>query len=118
MRVLFWFSNLFSKNKLNNLTAAKNELQLQETLHLIKNPINQADRDQKEKLVNFLSAIFFETEFTIIQARQLFKEHRTYVSLTNQNLINLLELFATITYDKRQKIYKIKSCSLEFKKSG
>lgn len=109
---------IFKDDKLRSIQSAKNELMLKETICLINRPFNKTDKKHQEKILKYLGLMYTETTFTMKKAKKLFKEHVSFISLTNEKLIRLIEQYAQITYDKRKKIYKVKHCFLDFKKVG
>ena len=102
------FTIIFKNWKQQGNQAINNQLYLIETIHLVKNAKTQMEIAKKEKIERFIEALRAKKEFT----KKDIEEEYNKVSPIRECSLKAIELvlknYLTLTYDKRNKIYKVK----------
>ena len=100
---------LYKDGKLRGTQAIRNQMRVAENLALYFNPINDDDETSSKKLRTFVNEFLSKSEFTIKEVQKKLKELNPLADFNKGVLIELLKCFGEITYDKRNKKYKVKS---------
>ncbi|MDB4437878.1 DEAD/DEAH box helicase family protein [Flavobacteriaceae bacterium] len=103
------FTIIFKNGKQQGNQAINNQLYLIETIHLVKNAKTQMEIAKKEKIERFTETLREKKEFT----KKDIEEEYNKVSPIRECSLKAIELvlknYMTLTYDKRNKIYKVKN---------
>ena len=103
------FTIIFKDEKIQGNQAINNQLYYLETIHLVKNAKTQMEIAKKEKIERFIEALREKKEFT----KKDIEEEYNKVSPIRECSLKAIELvlknYMTLTYDKRNKIYKVKN---------
>jgi hypothetical protein len=93
--------------KIRGTQALENKLYSLESIALINNPRTENDKPKREKLIHFIKTLTGKGTFTKQDIETEFKSVSPVMVCSNETILLVLKEFATITYDKRKKQYKV-----------
>jgi hypothetical protein len=93
--------------KIRGTQALENKLYSLESIALINNPRTENDKPKREKLIHFIKTLTGKGTFTKQDIETEFKSVSPVMVCSNEAILLVLKEFATITYDKRKKQYKV-----------
>ncbi|MDC1261102.1 hypothetical protein N8Z72_00220 [Polaribacter sp.] len=96
-----------NNGKMRGTQALKNKLYSLESIALINNPRTENDKVKGRKLIHFIKTLTGKGAFTKQDIETEFKSVSPVMVCSNEAILLVLKEFATITYDKRKKQYKV-----------
>ena len=102
------FTIIFKNGKQQGNQAINNQLYLIETIHLVKNAKTQIEIAKKEKIERFIEALREKKEFTKKDIEEVYNKVSPIRECSLKAIELVLKNYMTLTYDKRNKIYKVK----------
>ncbi len=96
-----------NNGKIRGTQALENKLYSLESISLINYPRDENDNRKKEKLTQFIKTLIDKKIFTKQDIDTEFKIVSPVKECSNEAILLILKEFATITYDKRRKQYKV-----------
>ena len=103
------FTIIFKNGKQQGNQAINNQLYLIETIHLVKNAKTQIEIAKKEKIERFIEALREKKEFTKKDIEEVYNKVSPIRECSLKAIELVLKNYMTLTYDKRNKIYKVKN---------
>lgn len=103
------FTIIFKNGKQQGNQAVNNQLYLIETIHLVKNAKTQIEIAKKEKIERFIEALREKKEFTKKDIEEVYNKVSPIRECSLKAIELVLKNYMTLTYDKRNKIYKVKN---------
>ena len=100
-------SFITNNGKIRGTQALENKLYSLESIALINNPRTENDKPKREKLIHFIQTLTGKGTFTKQDIDTEFKSVSPVMECSNEAILLVLKEFATITYDKRKKQYKV-----------
>ena len=96
-----------NNGKMRGTQALNNKLYSLESIALINNPRTEKDKVKRRKLIHFIQTLTGKGTFTKQDIDTEFKSVSPVMECSNEAILLVLKEFATITYDKRKKQYKV-----------
>jgi len=96
-----------NNGKMRGTQALNNKLYSLESISLINNPRSENDNIKRGKLIHFIKTLISKGIFTKQDISTEFKSVSPVMECSNEAILLVLKEFATITYDKRKKQYKV-----------
>ena len=96
-----------NNGKMRGTQALNNKLYSLESIALINNPRSENDKIKRGKLIHFIQTLTGKGIFTKQDISAEFKSVSPVMECSNEAILLVLKEFATITYDKRKKQYKV-----------
>ena len=103
------FTIIFKNGKQQGNQAINNQLYLIETIHLVKNAKTQIEIAKKEKIERFVNTLKEKEEFTKKDIEEVYDKVSPIRECSLKAIELVLKNYMTLTYDKRNKIYKVKN---------
>ena len=103
------FTIIFKNGKQQGNQAINNQLYLIETIHLVKNAKTQIELAKKEKIERFIETLKEKKEFTKKDIEEVYNKVSPIRECSLKAIELVLKNYMTLTYDKRNKIYKVKN---------
>ncbi len=100
-------SFITNNGKIRGTQALENKLYSLESIALINNPRTENDKLKRRKLIHFIETLTGKGTFTKQDIETEFKSVSPVMVCSNEAILLVLKAFATITYDKRKKQYKV-----------
>ena len=100
---------IFKDEKIQGNQAINNQLYYLETIHLVKNAKTQIELAKKEKIERFINTLKEKKEFTKKDIEVEYNKVSPVRECSLKTIELVLKNYMTLTYDKRNKVYKVKN---------